>query len=76
MLWSNAHGEAPMSLKEIAYQVTDLGGYEKKMEVYFEEHGTYDAPPEILVPYGGLDVVVTRHTMFEMDNTIMKENRL
>ena len=75
MLWSNAHGESPMSLKEIAYQVTDLGGYEKKMEAYFEEHGTYDAPPEILVPYGGLDVVVTRHTMFEMDNTIMKENR-
>jgi uracil-DNA glycosylase family 4 len=71
MLWANAHGEAPMSLKEIAYQVTDLGGYEVQMEEYFKEHGTYDAPPEILVPYSGLDVVVTRHLMFEMENSIL-----
>ena len=71
MLWANAHGEAPLSLKEIAYQVTDLGGYEVLMDEYFEEHKTYDAPPEILVPYGGLDVVVTRHLMYEMHNSIL-----
>lgn len=70
MLWSNIHGEAPMSLKEIAYQVTDLGGYENTMVEYFKEHGTYDAPPQLLVPYGGLDIVVTRHLMYEMYNTI------
>lgn len=73
MLWANAHGEAPMSLKEIAYQVTDLGGYEKLMVEYFKENGTYDAPPEIMVPYGGLDVVVTRHLMYEMENSILAE---
>lgn len=73
MLWANAHGEAPMSLKEIAYQVTDLGGYEKVMEEYFQEYKTYDAPPEILLPYGGLDVVVTRHLMYEMHRTILQE---
>jgi hypothetical protein len=71
MLWANAHGEAPMSLKEIAYQVTDLGGYEKLMDEYVEEYGTYDAPEEILVPYGGLDIVVTRHLMYEMENSIL-----
>jgi DNA polymerase len=73
LLWANTHGEAPMSLKEIAYQVTDLGGYEKKMEEYFKEHGTYDAPPEILMEYGGLDVVVTRHLMYEMNQTTLQE---
>ena len=73
MLWANLHGEAPMSLKEIAYQVTDLGGYDKMMEEYFKEYGTYDAPPEILVPYGGLDVVVTRHLMDELERSVLKE---
>jgi uracil-DNA glycosylase family 4 len=71
MLWANVHGEAPMSLKEIAYQVTDIGGYEKPMEDYFAEHGTYDAPPEILLPYGGLDIIVVRHLMYDMAHGIM-----
>jgi hypothetical protein len=65
MLWANIHGESPLSLKEIAYQITDLGGYEKKMDDYFEEHGTYDAPPELLTTYGCLDIVVTRHLFRE-----------
>jgi uracil-DNA glycosylase family 4 len=73
MLWANAHGEAPLSLKEIAYQVTDLGGYEQGMNEYFDEHDTYDAPPEIMVPYSGLDVVVTRHLMYEMENSILNK---
>jgi uracil-DNA glycosylase family 4 len=72
MLWSNVNGEAPMSLKEIAYQVSDLGGYENIMTEYFAEHGTYDAPPEILVPYGGLDIVVTRHLLYEMNQEIWR----
>jgi uracil-DNA glycosylase family 4 len=73
ILWANAHGEASMSLKEIAYQVSDLGGYEVLMNEYFKEHGTYDAPPELLVPYGGLDVVVTRHLLYDMHHTILTE---
>jgi len=60
ILWANEHGEASMSLKDIAYQVTDLGGYDGEMAEYFGEHDTFDAPPELLIPYGGLDVVVTR----------------
>ena len=72
MLWANLHGEAPMSLKEIAYQVTDLGGYEKKMEDYFKEQKTYDAPPEILVPYSGLDIIITRHLMFDMAEQVLE----
>ncbi len=60
MLWANFYGEASMSLKEIAYQITDIGGYDKEMEAYFKEHGSYDAPQDILLPYGGLDIVVTR----------------
>lgn len=75
MLWANSHGEAPMSLKEIAYQVSDLGGYEKKMDEYFKEHETYDAPAEILVDYGALDVVVTRLLMYEMNQGILQENK-
>jgi DNA polymerase len=75
MLWANAHGEAPMSLKEIAYQVSDLGGYEEIMTAYFKEHQTYDAPPEILIPYGGLDIVVTRFLMHEMGQTVLKETK-
>lgn len=75
MLWANEHGEAPMSLKEIAYQVTDLGGYEKDMEEYFKEHGTYDAPRELLVWYGGLDIVVTRHLMKYANDTVLRRDR-
>lgn len=74
MLWANAYGEAPMSLKEIAYQVSDLGGYEVEMQEYFKEHGTFDAPPELLVPYGGLDIVVTRHLMYDMYHKLLKES--
>lgn len=74
MLWANTHGEAPMSLKEIAYQVSDLGGYEEKMVEYFEEHGTYDAPEEILVTYSALDIVVTRLLMYDMHNGILQED--
>ena len=66
MLWANLHGESPLSLKEIAYQITDLGGYEKKMDEYFKEHATFDAPPELLTTYGCLDIVVTRHLMREL----------
>ena len=73
ILWADVHGEAPMSLKEIAYQVTDLGGYEKAMEAYFKEHGSYDAPPELLTLYGGLDIVVTRHLMYEHYHTILQQ---
>jgi len=76
LLWANAHGEAPMSLKEIAYQVSDLGGYEKEMEDYFKEHGTYDAPQELLIRYSCLDVVVTRLLMYDMAQTVLKETRI
>lgn len=75
LLWSNLHGEAPMSLKEIAYQVSDLGGYEKEMQDYFAEHGSYDAPRDLLVTYGGLDIVVTRRLMYEMHHSILQEIR-
>jgi len=66
MLWANLHGESPLSLKEIAYQLTDLGGYEKLMDDYFTENETYDAPPELLTRYGALDIVATRHLMREI----------
>lgn len=75
MLWSVAHGEAPMSLKEIAYQVTELGGYEVLMNEYFKANDTFDAPPELLVPYACLDIVVTRHLFFEMHNTLMQQKK-
>lgn len=75
VLWADEHGEASASLKEIAYQVTDIGGYEKEMEEYFKEHGTYDAPPEILNIYGGLDIIVTRYLYFELAQTILKKTK-
>jgi len=75
MLWANTHGEAPMSLKEIAYQVSDLGGYEEKMIEYFKEHRTYDAPRDILVSYGSLDIVITRLLMYEMNKGILREDK-
>jgi uracil-DNA glycosylase family 4 len=75
ILWAAVHGEAPASLKEIAYQVTDLGGYEKVMEEYFKEYGTYDAPPELLTLYGGLDIVVTRHLMYHLHHTILQKDK-
>jgi DNA polymerase len=71
ILWADMHGEAPMSLKEICYQITDLGGYEEAMTAYFKEHGSYDAPPDLLTTYGCLDIVVTRHLMYEHLHGIM-----
>jgi len=70
ILWANVHGEASMSLKEIAYQVTDLGGYDVEMAEYFKEHKSFDAPPELLIPYGGLDIVSTRHLLHELSSSI------
>ena len=70
ILWANEHGEASMSLKDIAYQVTDLGGYDAEMAEYFGEHDTFDAPPELLIPYGGLDIVVTRCLLHNLSSSI------
>jgi len=66
VMWANTHGEASMSLKDISYEVTDLGGYDAGMAAYFKEHKTFDAPPELLLPYGGMDIVATRHLMFDL----------
>jgi uracil-DNA glycosylase family 4 len=75
MLWSNLYGEASMSLKEIAYTVTDLGGYDSVIDTYFKEKGTFDAPPELLIPYGCLDIVILRHLFYKLYNTILKEDK-
>jgi len=75
MAWSIAHGEAPLSLKTIAYEVSDLGGYEVLMDQYFKEHGTYDAPPEILISYSCLDVVLVRYLFSELYKTILQEKK-
>jgi len=73
ILWANQYGEAPLSLKDIAYQVTDIGGYEVEMDKFFKEHGTFDAPPEVLLPYGGLDIIVVRHVMVHVMQGVMQE---
>ncbi len=75
VLWANRYGEASMSLKDIAYQVTDIGGYEGLMDDFFAEHNTYDAPPDILLPYGGLDVVVTRHLFYRLEREVLRKTK-
>jgi DNA polymerase-1 len=62
---------AKAGLKDLAYQYTDMGGYDLPMQEFLDKGNKHhDAPPEFMLPYAGGDSDVTRQIYFKLREEI------